>query len=71
MSESDNLHDIELMREAANDCEAKNPHRAMCLRAAASLLSVHVATGISLDGWEPVREFVESMMGHPIEENGA
>lgn len=41
------------------------------LRAAAALLEVHDATGISLDAWPPVREFVEAMVGHEITPNHA
>jgi hypothetical protein len=37
--------------------------------AACALLECHDATGISLDDWLPVREFVESTLGFVILEN--
>lgn len=41
----------------------------LALGTAAALLEVHDATGLSLDEWQPVREFVETLMGHPLDEN--
>ena len=37
--------------------------------AACALLECHDATGISLDNWTPVRDFVESTLGFEILEN--
>jgi hypothetical protein len=42
----------------------------LALGTAAALLEVHEATGISLDNWTPVREFVEFQLGARVTENG-
>lgn len=43
--------------------------RVLMFEAAAALLEVHDTTGISLDNWKGPREFVEMMLGEPIQEN--
>lgn len=43
--------------------------RIIMFNAAAALLEVHDDTGISLDNWKGPREFVEMMLGEPIQEN--
>ncbi len=41
-----------------------------CL-AAAAILEVHDTTGLSLDNWWDVRDWVETLINGSIEENGA
>lgn len=43
---------------------------AMARRLAADLLEAHDETGISLDGWDNARQFVETMTPGPILESG-
>jgi hypothetical protein len=39
--------------------------------AAAAILEVHDTTGLSLDNWWDVRDWVETLINGSIEENGA
>lgn len=45
--------------------------QALAQQAAAALLEVHDATGISLDNWVGPRGLVEFLIEHPIQENQA
>ena len=58
---TDHSEDIARLRESD----------AVEIQVAADLLELHDWTSLSLDDWHTARTWVESLMGHPLEENHA
>lgn len=75
---SDNSHDVALLREFAAEFSAEgdpefgpDPQlRRLAYLACADLLDCHDDTGMSLDDWWPARNLVEYCIGHGIDLNG-
>lgn len=69
---------VRILRERAQkraEMEEEHMNRAehdrtavIVLEAAAAIIEVHNVTGISLDDWQPVRDFVEMVIGEDIVE---
>jgi hypothetical protein len=66
---TDHRIEIGLMRQKAETFPEDSLER-LAHVACAEILQGHDETGWSLDNWQPMREFVEFMIGHAIEENG-
>ena len=67
--ETDHSADINRLRAEAHGTDNRGSR--LVLFTAADLLEIHDDTGISLDEWPAARLLVESLIGHPITENGA
>lgn len=67
MARTDHSDDISALRRKAVD--ERDEVRALVLGTAADILELHDETALSLDKWENARSLVESLIGHPINEN--
>jgi hypothetical protein len=69
MAKTDHSETIKKLRDEAAVLLPNNA--AWELLAAADILEVHDATGLSLDNWRSVRNWIEGLTQQSIQENGA